>query len=349
MMLFAENFSTLFADAALWLLLGLLFAGALKVWMPAHWLQRHLAREGGRSVVKAALLGAPLPLCSCGVVPAAMGIRRAGASRGATVSFLISTPETGVDSIAVTYALLGPLMAVVRPIAALASAITAGLLAGPEEPSSAPVASSSCCSKGDCQGPATDAPLGRRLLQGLHFGFVEIAEEIAGWMLAGLVFAAAVVTWVPPDTMSQWGSGLPAMALMILISIPMYVCATASTPIAAGLMVAGISPGTVLVFMLAGPATNISTIALVRRELGGRALAAYLGGVIGTAVLCGLGLDALLDHRLLTVTTAFEAAPPVPVAINLVASALLALVFGRALWSLWRKPWAGAAISPDSR
>ncbi|WP_426415397.1 SO_0444 family Cu/Zn efflux transporter [Aestuariirhabdus sp. LZHN29] len=336
MMTFVENFIHLFSEAAPWLLLGLLFAGVLKVWMPTRWMQTHLSREGSGSVVKAALLGAPLPLCSCGVIPAALGIRRAGASRGATVSFLISTPETGVDSIAVTYALLGPLMAIVRPIAAVASAITAGLLAGKGENCSPTTTPTACCASKRCSDtPAPDEtvePLLRKLSRGLQFGFVEIVNDIAGWMLVGLLFAAAVVTWVPPDTISQWGSGLPAMVMMVLIGIPMYVCATASTPIAAGLMLAGISPGTVLVFMLAGPATNVSTIALVHRELGIRALVAYLGSVIGVAILFGLGLDSLITGALLPNVAAAGGTPWIPLSTGVAASGILVLLFMRALW-----------------
>ncbi|MCL6414117.1 SO_0444 family Cu/Zn efflux transporter [Aestuariirhabdus sp. Z084] len=337
---FASNFVMLFSDAALWLLLGLLFAGLLKVWMPTQWMQTHLSKEGGGSVVKAALLGAPLPLCSCGVIPAALGIRRAGASKGATVSFLISTPETGVDSIAVTYALLGPLMAVVRPIAAILSAITAGLLAGVSAGVIKQESTTGCCSKGHC---ATDTPstpsnetMGQRIASGLRFGFVDILNDIASWMLLGLLFAAAIATWVPTETISQWGSGLPAMAMMILIGIPMYVCATASTPIAAGLLLAGISPGTVLVFMLAGPATNISTIAVVRQELGTRALLAYLGSVTGVAVLCGLTLDALLSQSLLPEAMDAHNSSFLPSTLNVIASGLLALLFANTLWQQFK-------------
>ncbi|EKE75642.1 SO_0444 family Cu/Zn efflux transporter [Gallaecimonas xiamenensis] len=378
-----SHFFDLFMDAAPWLLLGYLTAALIKVWLPADWLGKHLGGEGIKPVTKAALFGAPLPLCSCGVLPAAMGLRRAGASKGATVSFLVSTPETGVDSVAVSYGLLGPLLAIVRPIAAVASALTAGLLAGRQQdlarPVTAPAASgpasccgpkvdapikSACCgedtnaSGGETQAPAKSgccgetavtftavsgdssavaastqsgcceseakqaepasccAPLAKassqsgccageadqakvdsccapvasnssKWRQGWRFATRDLVDDSAKWLLIGLVFAALVVTYVPTSFLSQWGGGLSAMVVMILVGIPMYICATASTPIAAGLLLGGVSPGAVLVFLLAGPATNAAAIGLVRQELGNRALLAYLAGVTLPAIAFG--------------------------------------------------------------
>ncbi len=338
---FFHHFIQLFMDAAFWLLLGLLLAGLIKVWMPTRWMQTHLGKEGYQPVIKAALLGAPLPLCSCGVIPAALGIRRAGASKGATVSFLIATPETGVDSIAVTYALLGPLLAIVRPVAAICSAVAAGLGAGfkTEPPAVVNNSSSSCCSKNSCASESVEASTAtevspstlQRLQTAFRFGFQEVIADIALWMIAGLLFAAAVTTWLPPEIISQWGSGLPAMLAMIVISIPMYVCATASTPIAAGLLLAGISPGTVLVFMLAGPATNISTVAIIHKELGMRPLVAYLGGVICVAIVFGLGLDAMLGNGILPATTAASTNHILPESVDIVSALFLAILFIRSI------------------
>ena len=323
---FLANLLELTLDAAPWLLLGLVIGGLIKRLMPARLLERHLKGEGFLPVVKAALIGAPLPLCSCGVIPAALGLRRAGASKSSTVSFLVSTPETGVDSISVTYAMLGPVMAIVRPVAAVISAITAGLLVGrnaanatytsPEKPASerslkpACCASkptteirteSSCCSTSpqetSCCSTGTEAT--RRSdsdwLSGIRYAFTDLLSGILFWLCIGLLFSAAVATWLPPDFLARWGSGLVAMLVMIAVSIPMYVCATASTPIAAGLLLAGISPGTVLVFLLAGPASNIGSMGIIRKELGKRALFAYLAGVAVTAIVSGLLLDWFLQ------------------------------------------------------
>ncbi|QFU04023.1 putative permease [Pseudoalteromonas sp. THAF3] len=328
------NFWQLFVLSAPWLMLGLLLAGLINVYLPANFLQRHLGKEGFWTTVKAAFIGAPMPLCSCGVIPAAVGLRRAGASKSATTSFLVSTPETGVDSVSVSYVLLGPFMAIIRPIAAITSAITAGVLVGKEsKPEATPIQTSSpsCCaertpqpSTSCCtnkqQAPASQAPTQAqqadntapasccssrskatkeprfmaKFKQAVHFSTTKLLNDTAMWLMIGLFFAALVQTYVPASYLSQWGSGLLAMTVMVLISIPMYICATASTPVAAGLLIAGVSPGAVLVFMLAGPATNIATLGVVGKELGKRAIVAYLSAVIGVALAFGYLTDWLV-------------------------------------------------------
>ena len=253
------------------------------------------------------------------MLPAALGLRRAGASRGATVSFLIATPETGPDSIAISWGLLGPFMAVLRPVAAVLSAIAAGLLTSwtdardtdeqrGSDPSAAPV--TGCCSSADSCGDAaqpaaesngtSDTP--ESALAGLRYAFTAILDDIAPWLAVGLVLAAIVATWVPPMVMAEWGSGLLPMLGMLALGIPMYICATASTPLAAALLLAGLSPGTVLVFLLAGPATNIATMGIVRREMGNRTLATYLGGICVSAVVLGLLTDVLVEALSIDVT-----------------------------------------------
>jgi uncharacterized membrane protein YraQ (UPF0718 family) len=298
-MLFIHHFIELFVEAAPWLLMGFAVAGIMKVFVPSELLARHLGEPGLMATVKAALIGAPLPLCSCGVIPAALGLRRSGASKAATTSFLISTPETGVDSVTVSYAMLGPFMAVIRPIAAISTAITAGLLVGKDtdEPiSSAPIGSrcaskqltpvSSCCSKTTTKIPPSVSLL-KRLKTSFQFTFIDLLKDISLWLMIGLAIAALVKAYVPTESLTQWGDGFMAFLVMALIGVPMYICALASTPIAAGLLFAGVSPGATLVFMLVGPATNIATIGLVKRELGNRALAAYLGSVVGVGFAFG--------------------------------------------------------------
>jgi len=349
-----SNFSALFMEAAPWLLLGLLIAGLIKVFVPTQTLSKHMGGNDLKSVVKAAFIGAPLPLCSCGVLPAALGLRRAGASKSATVSFLVATPETGVDSVSVSYALLGPFMAIVRPIAAIISAIVAGVLVGKEEtntkakeskasttccsskknddllPSYKPVKTqastccssntntaleakpitekASCCSSsietqpqkkftccGSTQAPSAVEGFKQKVVQALQFSSYDLIKDTQLWLLIGLFFAALVQTFLPSDFLAQYGHGVIAMVAMMIVGIPMYICATASTPIAAGLMMAGISPGAALVFMLAGPATNIAALGLVLTELGKRALFAYLTGVIGSAIIIGLLVDTIAE------------------------------------------------------
>lgn len=300
-----ENLITLYLEAAPWLLLGLVMAGLLKAWLPEGMLQQKLGQGRFMPILKATLIGAPLPLCSCGVLPAAMGLRRSGASKSATVSFMISTPETGPDSIAVTYALLGPFMAVIRPIAAIFSALFTGLLNSffvvqqtlPKTGLELPVVQdTACCSKEDCCAEPVKDQSGfwQRSWQGMNYALTDILDDIWLWLLAGLVLAALVMTYVPPNTPASWGSGLPAMLMMLLIGIPMYICATASTPLAAAMILAGVSPGTVLVFLLAGPATNLATMGVIQREMGMRTLVLYLAGISLSSILMGLAADWML-------------------------------------------------------
>jgi hypothetical protein len=302
-----HNLLDLYLEAAPWLLLGLVMAGLLKAWLPEGMLRRKLGQGRFLPVLKATLIGAPLPLCSCGVLPAAMGLRRSGASKSATVAFMISTPETGPDSIAITYALLGPFMAVARPIAAIISALFTGLLNGlfvRQEEAAIPstnlplVDTDACgCDKETCESTPARESMGiwQRSRHGLRYAFRDILDDIWLWLFAGLVLAALVMSFIPPESLAGWGDGLHAMLLMLLIGIPMYICATASTPLAAAMILAGISPGTVLVFLLAGPATNLATIGVINREMGRWTLVLYLLGISISSILLGLLINQLVD------------------------------------------------------
>jgi len=343
---FINNFIDLSAEASPWLLLGLLIAGLMKAWVPSKILSKHLGK-GKSAIVKAALIGAPLPLCSCGVIPVATELRRSGASAPATASFLVATPETGIDSVSVSYALLGPIFAIYRPFAAIMSAIITGILVSTikEENIKSPIKTveqskgtccaskkstqkslvtepktsaccsskpaikeikiaakeSSCCSANSATisqtstiaYPAlTDAF--EKTKMGVRYAATTLIDDIIIWLAIGLIFAAIIRTFLPAEFLLSYGSGLPAMLLMIAISIPMYICATASTPIAAGFIMAGLSPGTALVFMMAGPATNISTLGIIKNEMGGAVLIRYLLGV----AICAIGFGSLLDFAL---------------------------------------------------
>ena len=389
-----NNFWHLFLLSAPWLMLGLFIAGLLNVYLPANFLNRHLGKEGLWTTVKAAFIGAPMPLCSCGVIPAAIGLRRAGASKSATTAFLVSTPETGVDSVSVSYVLLGPFMAIIRPIAAVCSAIVAGVLVGKDselqqvqstesdkESTKAdsccsskqpkPVTSTSCCSKEAPAKPAQSccsskesqpiqeqqqscstekaAPIQKsccsseqptkavesrfsKLKRAVSFSCNKLLEDTMIWLMIGLFFAALVQTYVPESFLSQWGNGILAMLVVILISIPMYICATASTPIAAGLLLSGVSPGAVLVFMLAGPATNIATLGVVGKELGKRAVFAYLIGVIGTALAFGFLTDYLVaQYGFVVAPMMGEEHEVLPHWLSLAAGIVLAILILRLL------------------
>ncbi|MGC9457939.1 MAG: SO_0444 family Cu/Zn efflux transporter [Halothiobacillaceae bacterium] len=335
----------LLLDAGLWLIFGLFVAGLLKAWMRTDGLARQLGSEGLGSSIKASLVGAPLPLCSCGVIPVVLGLRRGGASRSATSAFLVATPQTGPDSVALTWAMLGPLMAVVRPVAAVVTAIAAGMLTGwagrGAADSGAAGAAGSCCSGGCCASGAGAASAKdhdshwTRFVDGQRYAFVDIFGSFVGWLVIGLAFAAAVQTAVPPSWLASWGTSPLALVLMALVGLPMYVCATAATPIAAGLIAAGMAPGTALVFLLTGPVANIATLGLIRRELGSGALLAYLVAVLGTAIVFGAALNALLADGppLMAAGTAHEE-HGMPLGIDLTAAfALIALT----LWHAYRR------------
>ena len=262
--------------------------------------------------------------------------RRSGASTGATVSFLIATPENGIDSISLSYVLLGPLMTIVRPISAILIAISTGLLTeyATREANSPPTAVApqpSCCGTNSCcaqtaHHPTSLGPWGR-LRDGVIYGLTDLFADMAGWLLIGILAAAAVATFVPSDMMMRWGSGLPAMLAMAAISVPMYICATASTPIAAALLLAGISPGTVLVFLLAGPATNVATLGVVKREMGWRVLVVYLAGVCGGAVGLGLAADVVVTRAHINIVAqAAQAAEFFPQWLSVGAAVLLAIL-----------------------
>jgi uncharacterized membrane protein YraQ (UPF0718 family) len=294
---FFANFIMLFTESAPFLLLGMFIAGMINQWIPRSWVEKTLGRKS--SILSAAFIGAPLPLCSCSVIPVAMGIRRSGASKASTASFLVATPETGVDSIGITYALMGPIMAIARPIAAIFSAIIAGflvLLFGKHEkpPEQEPAAKStgSCCHKTKVE-PAT---ITGKIQAAFVFGYGQLLRDFMVWFLIGIFFAALVTTLVPVGFLNQHAQGVLAMLVVVLISIPMYVCATASTPIAVGLLLSGITPGAALVFMLTGPATNIATLMVIRNELGKRELALYLLAIVSSALTAGLILDYLFDQ-----------------------------------------------------
>ena len=295
------NLPTIFWDlvveSAPWLLAGYLLSGIIRQVIPSSWVESQLAPKGFLSIAKGAFIGAPLPLCSCGVIPTALAIRKAGASKGATSSFLVATPETGIDSISFSYAILGPIFAIARPIGALMSAIVAGVLVNSldEEIEKTDERSSS---GGGCCGSApeeTQSKVAQRFINAVKYGYGKMISDTAKWLVIGLVAAAVITALIPQSFFLQWGDGILVMLVMVVVGLPMYICATASTPVAASLLFAGLSPGAALVFMLTGPATNIATMGVIKEQLGLRSLVAYLVGVIGTAVLCGLLLNQLYE------------------------------------------------------
>jgi uncharacterized protein len=294
---------TVLGDMSPYLLFGFLMAGVLSICISPEFIERHLGGRGFGPVLKAALLGVPLPLCSCGVIPVAASFRRHGASRAATTSFLLSTPQTGIDSILVTYALLGTAFAIYRPIVALATGLLGGLLvmafAGSNGSHGNGVEEKPECHESCCSGEGAGTNVACRALK---YGFVTLPRDIGLPLLVGVVIAGAITAFVPAN---QWkpylGGGVLSIVLMMALGIPLYVCASASVPIAAGLIHLGASPGAVLAFLIAGPASNASTIATVWKLLGRRTVFLYLLTIAVSAVGAGMLLDWLMPAMNFTI------------------------------------------------
>ena len=277
---------TLVNEMSPYLLLGFLIAGLMHAFSPRGGYARYLGKRSWRSVVNSALIGVPLPLCSCGVIPTAMSLRKQGASRGAVVSFLIATPQTGVDSIFATYSLMGLPFAIIRPVAALVTAVVGGMLVNASDGDAgvSPV--------GNVMGGETGMRWRHRLIDALRFGFVEMMEDIGKWLVVGLVIAGLLTVCVPDEWFATFeGNTLASMLLVLAISIPMYLCATGSIPIAAALMLKGITPGAAFVLLMAGAACNMASILVVNKVLGRKTLALYLASITLGAILFGVGID----------------------------------------------------------
>ena len=297
-----------------YLLFGFFFAGVLHAVISIDWIARQLGRSSFGSVIKSVVLGIPLPLCSCGVIPAAMMLNKKGASRGSVVSFLIATPITGVDSILATYSLLGLFFTIFRVIASSVTAIIAGVLGNlllttkheplalTEAPEMKPGHEHHCHACGDeghgtgerdrCQRP--EWWRAGRIYELFRYAFGELLGDIWKWLVIGLIIGGAIAYFVPEAFVERYmGSHFVSMIVMLLVGIPMYVCSTGSLPIAAALMLKGLSPGAAMVFLLAGPATNAVTITVVTKELGKGATAIYLATIAVMSVVFGLALNWL--------------------------------------------------------
>lgn len=292
-MTFLNSLVFMLCQMAPYILLGFLIAGLLHAFVRPALMARHLAPTDWKAVTKAALFGVPLPLCSCGVLPTAVALRRGGASRAASTSFLIATPQTGVDSIAATAAMLGPAFAVVRPVAALVTAVAGGMMVGRSEK----VDSQKSMDASAVEENHDDNPrsfLGK-LLGGIKYGMIDMVSSIGGWLVIGLVIAALITVLVPENFFVQFKDyTLLTMLAVVLIAVPMYVCATGSIPIAVSLMLKGLSPGTALVMLMAGPAANFASMALITREMGRRTAALYIATIVAGAIGFGLLIDWVL-------------------------------------------------------
>lgn len=276
-------------EMAPYLLFGFLMAGLLSAFISADLIKRHLGGRGILQVFKAALLGMPMPLCSCGVIPVAASLRKHGASSGATIAFLITTPHTGIDNILVVYGLLGLVFAIFTPIVTFINGIIGGLLVNivgskdTDMKKEEPVCNDACC---------TGETPKSKFLYAMDYAFITLPRDIGKALLVGLLISGMISALVPDNFLSgTLGSGLLGMLVMMAVGIPMYVCATASVPIAATLIAKGISPGAALVFLMTGPATNAAAIAIVWKTMGGRTAVTYLLSVALTALGSGILLN----------------------------------------------------------
>lgn len=282
-MSFLVNLWGVLLELAPWLLLGAVVAGLLHGLLPPGFIHRQL--RGPTGVLKAVLLGVPLPLCSCGVIPAGIGLKRDGASDGASIGFLTATPQTGVDSILVSASFLGWPFALTKVVAALVTGVASGVLTDTLAQSNPEGAAR----------PTSEARPGPR--QMVDHG-LDLIRTIWGWLVFGVIVSAAITTFLPPDTFAGASAQGSALAFLIVLgaSVPLYVCATASVPIAAALVEAGIPTGSAMVFLMAGPATNLATLGAVRQAFGTRSLAVYLGTIVAGSVAFGLGYEQVFGN-----------------------------------------------------
>lgn len=335
-------------ESSVFILLGLIVSGLLRVFLNPGSVSRHLGQGRFASVFKASIMGIPVPLCSCGVLPAAAALKKQGANNGAVTSFLISTPESGVDSIAITYALMDPIMTVVRPVVAFFTAFSAGIaenLLGKPDTARPVVPDISCPVDGCCDGRNCSPEVhrnhhsfGEKISAGFRFALTDVWGDLAVWFLFGLLLSGVITAVIPESVFSRYmGGGFSAMLIMLTVGIPIYICATASTPIAATLILQGVSPGAALVFLMTGPATNVTSLTVLIRVLGKRATAIYLMAI----ALCAVGFGLLVDWGYSTMGVSAQAVvgqagEAVPRAVEWAGAILILALSVKPVWRFFR-------------
>jgi hypothetical protein len=350
----------LLLDASVYIIFGIVIAGLLKTFLSTEYVAKHLGQGRFKPVFKAALFGIPIPLCSCGVMPAAASLKKQGASNGATIAFLISTPESGVDSISITYALLDPIMTIARPVAAFVSAVAAGVTESLFSPVNKPVAPTlepcqidSCCSGDDCSPDehASHHGVHIRLWASLKYAFVELWGDLATWFAFGLVLSGIITVWIPQEVIAGYlGGGLGSMLMMLAVGIPIYICASASTPIAAALILKGVSPGAALVFLLVGPATNMASLSILTGMLGKRATLRYLLVLAVCSVSFGLLLDKVYQWSGISAQAVVgQASEIMPYSIQLISAVILIILSIKPFYQVIKRQLARLGISSDNK
>lgn len=306
MMSFLTVFWELLLCMGIFMLIGLILVGLLHLYVPQSTIQKHMAGRGWKSVFKAALYGMPLPICSCGMIPLAALLKKSGAGNGAVTSFFITTPMTGVDSIIATYGVFGWPMALLRVLGSFISGIVAGLWVGSNEhpakkrqstwsttPPQSTNHSCSCCSHEDHERPLAGWK------KAMHYALNEVFSDVAGPILIGLILSAILVMVIPPDFVRYLrGDLLLSYLLVILVALPIYSCSTSTIPIAFTMLILGVAPGAVFVFLALAPTTNIITAGIYHKLLGFRALMIYLVVITGVSLAIGLMIDFVLPQEL---------------------------------------------------
>jgi len=323
------------------LLMGILIAGAIHVLLPQGFVHRNFGGRGFKSIFKATLIGVPMPLCSCAVIPTAIGLKQDGASNGASTSFLISTPQTGVDSILVNAAFLGWPFAIFKVVVAFITGIIGGIFVDLfERPQDKPSYIHS----------ARKETIGyrSRLKEALSFGIIELLGMIYWWIILGIFLAALISVLIPPGSLANigWISGIGGLFLMLIIALPLYVCATGSVPIAASLIAAGMAPGTALVFLMAGPASNIATIGAIFRAFGGRVLAIYLITVAVFSLLFGWLFDFIINAEQTRFIHQHHSTNWFSIITALI---LIGLLLFLVIWNLYRKFTIGISNAGEAK
>ena len=329
-------------EMAPYLLLGFLIAGILHVFVPQGFYRKYLSKDNKLAVLWAALLGVPLPLCSCGVIPTAIGLRNEKASKGAVASFLIATPQTGIDSILATFSLMGLGFAIIRPAAALITGVCGGWLVNrlvPED-DAAVTAGTSC-----------NVETGNKLWRVLKYAYFKMIQDIGGRLVIGLLVAALIQVAIPDEFFLHFGSQpLLQMLVILIVAVPMYICSTGSIPVAAALIMKGLSPGAALVMLMAGPAVNLASILVVRKAMGRRFTGIYLLVIVVFSILFGLLVNAIgIDTGALTADGACcTGKTALPSVFKMTCAAVLALLILFALTMKLFERFTHKAVEPDT-
>jgi uncharacterized protein len=351
-----------YISIAPYLFIGLIFAGLLHVVFKKDFVAKHLGKNNLLSTIKAAVLGVPLPLCSCGVIPTAMFLRKKKASKGAVLSFLISTPQTGVDSIIATYGMMGPIFAIFRPLAAFVTGIIGGIAANLLDREKEAEKISTEAEKFECDTCELEEPhdhtIKERLFSGIKYAFVDFLDDITFQLIIGIIIAG-LISYIIPDNFFQkfGGDGIGGMLIMIAVGIPLYVCATASIPIAVSLILKGISPGAAFVFLVVGPATNAATITLISKMLGKKLITVYLSVISVFAILGGfllnylIGLETIIEifgEPKLMMMDHEKDVSVISMILILLFSVLLISSIYRKMRNKYKKPTLGGEVSVNT-